>query len=67
MMDRYPIAQAVVFAALAAAGCALAVLAPGFAGDEAAAVTAIGAALVGGALAFFLLEVFGWDRDRRRA
>ena len=67
MMDRYPIAQTVVFTALAAAGCALAVLAPGFAGEDAAAVTAIGAALVGGALAFFLLEVFAWDRARRAA
>lgn len=64
-MNRYPLTQTIVFAVLGATGVALAVLAPGFAADGAPAVTAIGAALFGSALAFFLLELFAWDRARR--
>jgi FtsH-binding integral membrane protein len=65
-MNRYPIAQTIAFTALAVAGISLAVLAPDVAGAAPSAVTAIGAAMFGGSLAFFLLELFAWDGAQRR-
>jgi hypothetical protein len=64
-MDRFPIAQTVVFAFLAAAGIALSVLAPDLAGRTGApSAIAVGAALFGGSLGFFLAEMFAWERSR---
>jgi uncharacterized membrane protein YgdD (TMEM256/DUF423 family) len=64
-VNRNPIAQTVVFAALAIVGIALAVLATDLvAASHVAAVTAIGAAMFAGSLAFFLSEMFRWSRAR---
>ncbi len=66
-MNRFPVAQTIVFALLAGAGIVLAVAAPSLVGSsDALAVTAIGAAMLGGSLAFYLSEMFGWERTRPR-
>ncbi len=67
-MNGFPIAQTLVFAVLAAAGVILAVAAPSLvATADAPSLTAIGAAMFGGSLAFYLSEVFHWDRERAAA
>ena len=67
-MNGFPVAQTIVFALLGAAGIILAVSAPGLVGtSDAPALTAIGAAMFGGSLAFYLSEMFGWERIRSRA
>ena len=62
-MDRTFLTATVVFAALAIAGVALTLLPVGAAAD-AAAVRAVGPALLGAGLAAFLVEAFRWDRQR---
>ncbi len=67
-MNGFPFPQTVVFALLAGAGIILAVAAPGLVGtSDAPALTAIGAAMFGGSLAFYLSEMFGWERIRPHA
>lgn len=64
-MDRYPIRQTITFIALAGAGISLAVVAPELAGEtQPVTVVAIGGAMFGGSLAFFLAELFRWDGHR---
>jgi len=65
-MDRFPVTQIIVFAALAVVGISLAALATSlFAPGQVGVVVAVGAAMFGSALTFFLVEVFAWDRTRR--
>jgi hypothetical protein len=67
-MNRFPIAQTLVFAALAVADIVLAVAAPTLvASTDAPSVTAIGGAMFGGSLAFYLSEMFHWERARSAA
>jgi hypothetical protein len=67
-MDRYPITQTITFTVLATVGIGLAVVAPELAGEaRSVAFVAVGGAMFGGSLAFFLSELFRWDRDRTLA
>ena len=67
-MDRYPITQTITFIALAAVGIGLAVVAPDLVSEpRSVAFMAVGGATFGGSLAFFLAELFRWDRDRSAA
>ena len=67
-MNGFPFAQTLVFAVLAAAGIVVAVAAPTLvATSDAPAVTAIGGAMFGGSLAFYLSEMFHWERARSAA
>lgn len=62
MKPSTPVIAIVIFAALMVVGVAFVVA--GTSGTL-AALPPIGAGLVGGALAYFLLEMSAWDRSRR--
>ena len=65
-MDRFPVTQIVIFVALAVVGVSLGALATTLvAPGQVGVVVAVGAAMFGSALTFFLVEVFAWDRTRR--
>ncbi|HEY5629091.1 MAG TPA: hypothetical protein VIR16_06235 [Candidatus Limnocylindrales bacterium] len=64
-MDRTFFTATIVFAALTIAGAGLTAFASQIGGD-AAVVRSLGAAVVGGGLAAFLVQAFDWDRRRTR-
>lgn len=65
-MDRSFVIATVVFTALAVVGIGLTAFAAQIGGDP-SVTRALGPALVGGGLAAFLVEAFGWDRRRTRS
>jgi|WetSurMetagenome_2_1015567.scaffolds.fasta_scaffold655775_2 hypothetical protein len=64
-MNKLPIRAFIIFATLAATGVVLASISGNiFYGFQQLVMLNIGSALFAGSLAFFLLEMFRWDRER---
>ena len=65
MARSFPFRSTIIFAALVIAGVVMAVVAPtlGPTADR-AVLSDVGAALIAGALAFFLVDVTSWERHR---
>jgi hypothetical protein len=65
-MEAFPAKAVVLFVALAAAGITLAAMASELAtGSDQTVLGEIGISIFGGSLAFFLVEMFHWDRERK--
>jgi hypothetical protein len=62
-----PFRSTIIFAALTVAGVVMAVVAPTLApSSDVGVLSDIGAALIAGALAFFLVDTTSWERQRTR-
>ena len=65
MASSYPFRTTIIFAALVIAGVVMAVVAPTLAPTaDRAVLSDVGAALIAGALAFFLVDVTSLERHR---
>jgi hypothetical protein len=66
MARSFPFRTTIIFAALVIAGVVMAVVAPTLLGptSDRAVLSDVGAALIAGALAFFLVDVTSWERHR---
>lgn len=65
MARSFPFRTTIIFAALVIAGVVMAVLAPTLGSTpDRAVLSDVGAALIAGALAFFLVDVTSWERHR---
>ena len=65
-MDKLTIRAIIVFAVLAAAGIVLAAMSTNIVnGPQQGVLSDIGSALFAGSLAFFLVEMFRWARERK--
>ena len=64
-MNKLTIGATIIFAVLAATGIALAAMSSSIAqGAQQIVLAQIGSALFAGSLAFFLVEMFRWARER---
>ncbi len=67
MMKESPMATIIVFAFLGIAGVVMAVVGGNnVTGFNQTILVNLGSAVFGGALAFFLIEMFRWSRERKK-
>ena len=65
MKKQFPVKAVITFVVLVVAGAILSATAGNYlSGGDQIVVTTMGGAVVGGSLAFFLIEMFRWDRER---
>ena len=66
MNKEFPVKAIITFAVLVAAGVIVAVTGGRLAtGNDQMVLANMGSAIVGGSVAFFLIEMFRWDRKRK--
>jgi hypothetical protein len=64
-MKKLNFKAVIVFGLLSAAGISLAMMSASItSGAEQIAIASVGSAIFAGSLAFFLIEMFQWDRER---
>jgi hypothetical protein len=67
MNKEFPVKAIITFAVLVAAGAIVAATGDKFVtGYDQIVLANMGCAIVGGSLAFFLIEMFRWDRERNK-
>jgi hypothetical protein len=67
MKNKFPVKATITFAVLVVAGVIVTATAGNYVtGYDQVVVANLGSAIFGGGLAFFLIEMFRWDRKRNR-
>ncbi|MFC2015232.1 hypothetical protein ACFLUP_04505 [Chloroflexota bacterium] len=67
MKKEFPVKAIIIFSVLVAVGAIITATADSFvAGYHQVVLANMGSAIVGGSLAFFLVEMFRWDREHNK-
>ncbi|MFC1920960.1 hypothetical protein ACFLYQ_04460 [Chloroflexota bacterium] len=67
MKKEFPVKTIITFSVLVATGAIMSATADSFvAGYHQVVLSNMGSAIVGGSLAFFLIEMFRWDREQNK-